>query len=467
VRRHHRRATGVVALLLSALPSPRPAAASEPDIVANLEAFLATDDLGERTALATAIERDPDFDRRRLSGWLHQARLFAPQTPGTVTMAVDVGRGEQRLVTVRVPRGYDPTRAYPVLYLLHPSGGSGSGFLSYADTNLGPRIDDWIVVAPSNYRQTGLDAPPPFTADHSAILRAVRTRFHVDADRQYVMGFSLGGYGSWAVALLYAEEVAGAVPVGSAFTVPPGEDGLWADVLPDLAHVQVLNVWGSQDTLVVLDMLLEPGGTVPELNHRFMDWTAGWDLPIRHIEVPGRGHEALAIAWADLEPILTRMRPHYPTPVDHTFRHVHQGRAYWLEAEAWQGESWDTEQVEIRRLPGESRAQAFGREVRSRLGRLQGSIEGQTIRVDTQHVAELTVWVGDEGRDWTRPVTLVQDGKRVFRGRLKPDLLLALTQAARTRDFENLRWSGWRVVRSPKPKATVVTAKTAFPPLVP
>jgi hypothetical protein len=53
----------------------------------------------------------------------------------------------------------------------------------------------------------------------------------------------------------------------------------------------------------------------------------------------------------------------------------------------------------------------------------------------------------------------------VFRGRLQPDLLLALTQAARTRDFDRLRWAGWRVGHSPR--VTVVTAATPFPPLDP
>jgi hypothetical protein len=48
---------------------------------------------------------------------------------------------------------------------------------------------------------------------------------------------------------------------------------------------------------------------------------------------------------------------------------------------------------------------------------------------------------------------------------LKPDLHVCLSQAARTLDFDRLRWAGVRV--DPRGKAGPVTGRTAFPSLLP
>jgi hypothetical protein len=142
---------------------------------------------------------------------------------------------------------------------------------------------------------------------------------------------------------------------------------------------------------------------------------------------------------------------------------VHQGRAYWLEAHTWDGEHWDNGLPPIDREPGESQDEAFGRAVRERLGHLAGEVAGQVVTVETTHVKELTVWLGDGMVDWSKPVKLRVNGRNAFQGKLKPDLLVCLTQAERTRDFDRLRWAGLRVGN--KPKATVVNGKTPFPPL--
>jgi len=103
--------------------------------------------------------------------------------------------------------------------------------------------------------------------------------------------------------------------------------------------------------------------------------------------------------------------------------------------------------------------------VRELLGHLRGEVVGQTLRVDRRHVGELTVWVGEGMVDWTKPVTVELAGKKAFSGLLKPDLLVCLSQAARSLDFDRLRWAGVRV--DAHGKGEPVTDKTPFPPLLP
>jgi hypothetical protein len=87
------------------------------------------------------------------------------------------------------------------------------------------------------------------------------------------------------------------------------------------------------------------------------------------------------------------------------------------------------------------------------------------LKVETRHVGDFTVWIGDGMVDWSQPVTLVVDGKKLWEGDLDPDLHVCLAQAVRTRDFDRLRWAGLRV--SARRDVTVVTGETDFPSLLP
>jgi pimeloyl-ACP methyl ester carboxylesterase len=439
-----------------------------PELQAELEAFFHTADSAadRRAELAARIEASPGYARDRIGDWLAGLDLWPAMSPGRRDLAVPVGHGQVRPVLLRVPRGYTPERAWPLLYLLHPGGSSGPAFLGYAEELLGKQIEDFVVAAPTGYRQTGLDAPAPFTVDHLAIFDAVRRTVHVDADRTFALGYSTGGYAAWAVALLHADQLAGAVALGSVFTVPPGEDGLWKTVLPNLARVPVIHVWGTRDALPVVAFGGGRSiGTMAEVNQRFRTWTRGMELPIVDCGIPGRGHGGLKPPEGPLLDLLGKRRVHFPLQVDHTFRHLHQGHCYWLEAHTWEGPHWGTGLPRLQKQGGENDARALGRTVGALLGRLRGEVDGQTIRVERRHVGDLTVWLGEGMVDWKRPLAVEVDGRRVFEGLLRPDLGVCLTQAARRFDFARLRWAGVRV--DARLQAEPVTLCTPFPPLLP
>jgi pimeloyl-ACP methyl ester carboxylesterase len=446
----------------------RPAAGDEAAILADFRAFFATEDSGRRVELAAHAQADPAFRRERVREWLHRLGLFRPLRPGTTELRVPVGYGQVRTVTLRLPRGYAPGRAWPLIYALHPSGGNGPFFLDFVEKQLlGSRVEDFVVAAPTDYHQTSLDAPPPFTVDHLAILRAVRQAVHVDSDRVYALGYSLGGYATWAVACLHADEWAGAVPISSVFSTPPTDDGLWRAMLPNFAHLPVLNVWGAEDTNEVFGVRgPDTLGSIAALNQRLVRWTRGMDLPLwKNVEIPGRAHGGAIPPPSALFELLAGRRESYPKQVEHNFRHLHQGHSYWLEAHTWEGKHWGGDLPAYTKRPGESEDQAFGRAVRELLGHLRGEVAGQALKVERRHVGEMTVWVGEGMVDWAKPVTVTVGGRKVFSGVLKPDLGVCLAQAARTFDFERLRWAGIRV--DGRGRGVPVTGRTAFPPLVP
>jgi len=105
---------------------------------------------------------------------------------------------------------------------------------------------------------------------------------------------------------------------------------------------------------------------------------------------------------------------------------------------------------------------ALLRVIRSKLGQLRGTIDGQTIDVRRKKITELTIWIGDGMIDWDEPVTVKVSANTVFEDKLEPDLFVCLTQAARTYDFDRLRWAGLRFKSGYG--ADPVTGRTEFPP---
>jgi hypothetical protein len=170
------------------------------------------------------------------------------------------------------------------------------------------------------------------------------------------------------------------------------------------------------------------------------------DLPITNIEVPGAEHYQMPPPLEAVSDHLSRRRVADPARVGHTFRHLHQASAYWLEGLTWTGESWgEPWPPPAAAQPGESEAAVLARTLEPLLGRLTGVRDGQTIRVTRRHIGDIVIWLGERSIDWSEPITVECDGKVVFSGQVSQDVELALARAKATMDFERLCVAGIRV----------------------
>ena len=436
------------------------AVADEP--VALVRAYLTSADPAERAALAGRISAHRDYRPSRLRTWLHQAMLFDPQPPGRQTLAVDIGAGLTRRVYLVVPAGYRPYRPWPLIYALHPSGESAEQWAGRMQQMLGAREREFLIASPE-FAQNSIGARPPFVPEHPAILDAVARRLHVDAGRVYPFGYSMGGFAAWFISLYYPDRVAGAISAAAGFDVAPTDDGFWKLLLPNVAHVPVLNTWGEYDTLTARALDGTPAGTFAASNRRFARAVGGMRLPVTNLEVPGGAHNGLSPPAEPIEQVLLARRAADPARVAHMFRHLHQASCYWLEGLTWVGNRWgDTHPPLPDAREGESASATLGRTLEPLLGRLTGEIAGQAIRVTRRHIGDVVIWFGERTIDWSRPVSVEVDGTTVFTGRMTPDVGVALTRAAATMDFEALRFAGIRV--DAEGHASVVTAATVPAP---
>ncbi len=129
---------------------------------------------------------------------------------------------------VYIPGGYDPAKKYPVVLYLHGAGSTGSDNEKQIG---GPQLGSVIQLFGAKYpeRYGSFIAVFPQTQNFwlgnpaEQAIKAVDqtiTEFNGDANRIYLTGFSLGGYGSWYLAAKYPKKFAAVVPIAGG-VVPP------------------------------------------------------------------------------------------------------------------------------------------------------------------------------------------------------------------------------------------------------
>ena len=115
-----------------------------------------------------------------------------------------------------LPDGYrqDTLNKWPLLLFLHGSGERGDD-LEKVKTHGPPKLIaqgqqfPFIVVSPQATRQ----GQGWSTADLYALLQDCKQKYRVDVDRIYLTGLSMGGFGTWSLAIEHPEEFAAIVPI--------------------------------------------------------------------------------------------------------------------------------------------------------------------------------------------------------------------------------------------------------------
>lgn len=114
--------------------------------------------------------------------------------------------------SVYVPKDYEPGRRLPVILFLHGAGERGRDGLRPTQVGIGsairfnPERANAIVVFPQAPDETRwLDEPADFAM---AALDASLREFKGDRDRVALTGLSMGGYGTWHLALAHGDRFA-------------------------------------------------------------------------------------------------------------------------------------------------------------------------------------------------------------------------------------------------------------------
>lgn len=144
---------------------------------------------------------------------------------------------------------YQDKRNWPLMLFLHGGGERGND-LELVKTHGPPKIVEnkkdfpFIVVSPQCplYEQ--------WTAEYlSALLDEVVSHYRVDEDRIYVTGLSMGGAGTWTIAIATPERFAAIVPICPARSLPNKAQ-----------EIKDLPIWafhGTKDNRVPIERTIE------------------------------------------------------------------------------------------------------------------------------------------------------------------------------------------------------------------
>ncbi len=188
-----------------------------------------------------------------------------------------------------VPANYSRTTPSPAVLFLHGKGACGTNNIAQLTDATGPlvfvteanqRKNPSFMIAPQCTKEsTWADAARRIQVHE--LMSALQKEFNFDADRLYITGISLGGYGTWVQLNHYPGMFAAAVPIC----------GYGAAALPPetIIHLPIWDFHGADDDIVsvrnsrnIVAALRKAGGTPIYTEYAtggHFIWTAAYTTP--------------------------------------------------------------------------------------------------------------------------------------------------------------------------------------------
>ncbi len=209
-----------------------------------------------------------------------QAQNAGEQAPQVFEKKITKVVKGQFLLSLPKEYGKDADKKWPLILFLHGSGERGSD-LEKVKTHGPPKLVTqgkefpFIIVSPQCPEDEGWDSDVL-----GGLLDEVEQKYAVDKDRVYVTGLSMGGFGTWNLAMAFPDRFAAIAPICG------GGNPKKVDKIKNLP------VWvfhGGKDPVVpiarmqaMVDALKAIGGDVkatvyPEAGHD--SWTVTYDNP--------------------------------------------------------------------------------------------------------------------------------------------------------------------------------------------
>jgi pimeloyl-ACP methyl ester carboxylesterase len=366
----------------------------------------------EDEAFPSELDRLTALELTADAAWQMLSRVPAPRVPGNElrhVVAVEVGGETPVNVYVQLPPEYDPYREYPAILALHGLTISASRLLELWSA---PASRFGVIIVAPEHRPDPTKAYQFSGEEHqilAAVLRAVRRRFAIDADRVFLSGHDLGAVAAWDYGMAHPDEFAGIIPLGG---VP---QFYCIRYWPNLAYLPVYAVEGTAH-----------GDNVLVLRGQFERYFQN-DMDAIYVEYPGRGRDSFAGELPSILDWTTRYRRKlWPQELDVVTARLGDRRFYWLEAESF--------------LPRAVIPPELFQKDRFRPARMQGKVtDKSTILVTTSGLESLSIRLSQNLVPLSDPDLNIRVNRNlVHRGPVEPDLVTLINELRRTGDRKNL-----------------------------
>lgn len=272
--------------------------------------------------------------------------------------------GTEQPYNLYVPTAAEAGEPLPLVVALHGYGATWESWFIATDVEEWAEKEGYIVLCPQgrgNWYYLGKGEKDVFEA-----MAAVKKELSVDPDRTYLIGHSMGGWGTWHTAVAHPDVFAAIVPMAG--WAPP-------ELIGNLEYTAPLVIHGDQDEAVGVEHSRSAVSTL-----------AMRGISHRYIEVRGAGHESSLIN--DMLPTIGDWirgvaREKAPAEIRLSARIPTRGKAWWLS---------------IRKIePITQLVAEQGNETKERMLLRQGNItadwDGQTgkLSISTNQIREFSV----------------------------------------------------------------------------
>ena len=434
----------VIAVLL---PAGHPAVATAQDDALTDELrglvgqYFKSDSPSGQQKIASQISRLDGISIKQVAQAIRNTQLWAPHEAGVqkfkITCEREHGkRPHEMQVHARVPEGYDHERRYPLLLAFHGRGGQGERYLAFAESLLGDQADEYIIAAPTDYQGVWFGSDEDETNDIHRLLDTLKKRYHIDSDRIYASGYSMGGHASFVLSALHTDYFAAAIPLAGTFALQFSWEAIDL-MLPNIKPVAVLVVYGELDHDQEKTKTDQYDG-ISGANRYVAAAAQRLGVDVEMIELAGVGHVGVRPPTERFLAYLNKSRPQSLKQFDHWFRYQAQGRMAWLRQTRFLGTPWTGQRLVIRPAKGESMSDATISVLKDKLAFIGGRIDGQSIYVYSRRCSKMELLLNSDLVDLERDITIYLNDTKRFTGRAEPRIGTLLQDAQKDWDFQRL-----------------------------
>ena len=418
----------VLALVLASASRTRAAA---PTVDAAFSAFWGAATAEDAAGLGeTVVQSGVTFGEAYAR--LRKGRPYAADVPRGVVTQSRKRAGREFPYTLDVPAQYDPQRRYPVRVQLH-GGVSRPAPQLRGDGSIGALAGaEQIYVMPQGWNGAQWWTAPQ-AANVEAILDSVKRTYNVDENRVVLAGVSDGGTGTFYYAMRHATPFASFVPL-NAFLLVLRNPMLTVEgsLFPhNMMNRPFYAVNGGLDPLY-------PSGRVEP----FMRQLAAGGLQLVYRNRRDAAHNTSW--WPQLKNEIedfVREHPREPHPARLTWRTddvKRHNRVHWLVIDQFGKSKPERQMPDINNFTFDE-----GKDARViplfpsswwASGRVDVVRDGNSIHAVTQGVKAFTLLLSPDVFDFSKPLTVVADGKAVFQGMVPTRVETLMKWAARDND---------------------------------
>ncbi len=391
-----------------------PSQAPGRSLTALVARYLTVENREQAEASLQAILSHPRASLDRVRRVLRQSRTYEAAPVGMLPGQPVQVRGKTLSYGLFVPSAYDPEVAFPLVVCLHGAGFTGDAYLERWAPRLG---ESHILACPTSGTGTWWTRLSEELV--LATIEIVRARYRVDPDRIYLTGMSNGGIGAWIIGMHHAPRFAAVAPMAS------GIDQVLFPFLENLRHTSLYVIHGAHDRIMPVWLSRNVTNELARLGIVFTYREHEWTHPHAGGHFFPRQELPALVTWFERQ-----RRDPFPRRVTVVRDASHLTDFGWVRIDATDRIAMFSEQL----------IDQHGDLIKNKVyAKLAVDVRSANhLEVTTERVRRYTLFLNDALIDFSRPVTVMTDGRLSFQGPVTPRVETLLRDARRRRDVDGL-----------------------------